>query len=342
MSEAGGNPVLVEVSRSRIVESRHTGAIAIADTDGCLLVSLGDVTRSVYPRSAVKPLQAIPLIESGAADVLGISNRELAVACSSHSGDSIHVAAVRSLLAKAGLKETSLACGAHWPVSERATRELLRADAAAQPIHNNCSGKHAAMLATAVHCGLETRGYGLPSHQVQVAIQRVLSETCGIELDQNAMGIDGCSVPAFAMPLAALAHGFAWFGSGEGLAPARADAAKRLMQACYAEPVLIAGQDRFDTIVARDLVGVVFAKGGAEGVHCAALPELGLGIAVKIDDGAKRAVERALSEVLAAFLPEARRVLADQLEGELHNWRGLSVGRIESSADLRRGLKRLN
>src|SRR5207249_787739 len=131
----------------------------------------------------------------------------------------------------------------------------------------------------------------------------------------------------WALPLSALARGFARLGTGEGLNPQRASAAQRLVSACFASPVLVAGEGRFDTIVMAALAPAVFVKGGAEGVHCAALPELGLGIALKIDDGAKRATERALSEVLAASLPRARQGLADQLDGELLNWRGLSVGR---------------
>jgi L-asparaginase II len=299
------------------------------------------VSRPIYPRSAVKPLQAIPLVESGAADAIGLATSELAVACASHSGDKIQVEAVRSLLAKAGLKDSCLACGAHWPVGERALRDLLRAGARPQAIHNNCSGKHAAMLATAVHLGLATKGYERPNHPAQMAIKRVLSETCETALDQGVMAIDGCSVPTFAIPLAALAKGFARFGSGEKLTPRRAAAAKSLMQACFTDPMLIAGHGRFDTIVARGLNGVALTKGGAEGVHCASLPELGLGIALKIDDGAKRATERALSEILAALLAEARIVLADQLEGELRNWRGLKVGRIEASAELMRAVEGL-
>jgi len=341
MSEAAGDPVLVEVIRGNIVESRHSGAIAIADVEGRLLLALGDVSRPIYPRSAVKPLLAIPLIESGAADAFGLGTSELAVACSSHSGDKVHVEAVSALLAKSGLKESRLACGAHWPVSEDATRELLRAGARPQPIHNNCSGKHAAMLATAVHLGLETKGYERPDHPVQMAIKRVLSETCQVALDQNPMGVDGCSVPTHAMPLGALARGFARFAGGGRLPLTRAVAANRLIEACFAEPVLIAGHDRFDTIVVRGLAGSALSKGGAEGVHCASLPKLGLGVALKIDDGAKRATERVLSEVLAALLPKARKILAHQLEGELHNWRGLSVGRIDASADLRQALKSL-
>lgn len=340
-SIASSNPVLVEVVRGPIVESQHAGAIAVADADGRLLLARGDVERPVFPRSAIKALQAIPLVESGAADAFGLGEDELAVACASHSGDPVHIAAVRSLLAKAGLDENYLACGAHWPVSERATRELIRAGRRPQAIHNNCSGKHAGMLAASVHLGLDPRGYERPDHRLQVTIAGIISETCGIRLDRDCMGVDGCSVPTWSLPLSALAQGFARLGTGEGLATTRAGAAARLLRACFASPVLVAGEGRFDTIVMRSLAPAVFVKGGAEGVHCAALPGLGLGVAFKVDDGAKRGVERALSEVLAALLPEARLALADQLEGELLNWRGIGVGRIVASAALLRAVAAL-
>jgi L-asparaginase II len=343
MSDASlSNPVLVEIVRGELVESRHAGAIAVADTQGHLVLALGDVARPVYPRSAVKALQAIPLVESGAADAFGLSPDELAVACASHVGDKIQLDAVASLLAKAGLDQSYLACGAHWPVSDRTTRELLRAGQRPRAIHNNCSGKHAGMLAAAVHLGFEPHGYERPDHPLQVMIGRILSETCGVELDLDHIGVDGCSVPTFALPLGVLAAGFARLGSGAGLSPERARAAQRLMRACFASPVLVSGDGRFDTIVLRALGPSAFVKGGAEGVHCAALPELGLGIALKIDDGAKRATERVMSALLAAFLPKARAVLAEQLEGEVQNWQGRTVGRIAASADLEHALRDLD
>lgn len=331
---APANPTLVEVTRGSIVESRHAGAIAVSRADGHLVLALDDVERPIYPRSAVKAMQAIPLIESGAADVFELTDDELAVACASHSGEAVHLEAVRSLLAKAQLDESYLACGAHWPVSEETMRALMRAGRRPQPIHNNCSGKHAGMLAASVRLGLDPRGYERPDHPLQVMIARIISETCGIALDRTHMGVDGCSVPTWALPLGTLARGFARLGAGEGLAPQRAIAAQRLVAACFASPVLVAGEGRFDTIVMAALAPTIFVKGGAEGVHCAALPELGLGIALKIDDGAKRATERALSEVLAALVPEAAQVLAAQLEGELLNWRGISVGRVLASEAL--------
>ncbi|MET0302008.1 MAG: asparaginase [Methyloceanibacter sp.] len=334
---ASSNPVLVEVMRGELVESRHAGAVAIADATGKLALALGDVERPIFPRSAVKALQAILLVESGAADAFGLGDAELAVACASHSGDRVHVEAVRSLLGRAGVDESYLACGAHWPVSEEAFRDLVRRRARPLPIHNNCSGKHAGMLAACVHLGLDPHGYERADHPVQVAIAGIISETCGIALNRDA-GVDGCSVPTWALPLVALAQGFARFGSGALLAAGRAEAASRLARACFARPDLVAGEGRFDTIAMRALAPALFVKGGAEGVHCAALPGLGLGIALKVDDGAKRGTERALAEILASLIPEARTALAEQLEGEVLNWRGLRVGQAVASAALTREL----
>jgi len=330
------------VTRGLLVESRHRGAVAVCDADGNLHLALGDVETPAFPRSAVKAMQAIPLVESGAADAFGLDDTELAIACASHSGDKAHLATVRGLLAKAGLKEAQLACGVHWPMSERASEELIRAGKNPSAIHNNCSGKHAGMLATAVYRGVDPTGYERPEHVVQEDIRRVLSEICGVPLDRHDMGIDGCSVPTFALPLAALAAGFARLGSGKGLTGARKEAAGRLVRACIASPALVAGEGRFDTVVMRGLGPNVFSKGGAEGVHCASLPALGLGIAVKIDDGTKRGAEHVLARLLSELVPGADRVLQSRIDGELRNWLGLKVGRVRPSPVLASAAKSLS
>jgi len=330
------------VTRGLLVESRHRGAVAVCDADGNQYLALGDVETPAFPRSAVKAMQAIPLVESGAADAFDLDDTELAISCASHSGDKAHLATVRGLLAKARLKEAQLACGVHWPMSERASEELIRAGKNPSAIHNNCSGKHAGMLATAVYRGVDPTGYERPEHVVQEDIRRVLSEICGVPLDRHDMGIDGCSVPTFALPLAALAAGFARLGSGKGLTGARKEAAGRLVRACIASPALVAGEGRFDTVVMRGLGPNVFSKGGAEGVHCASLPALGLGIAVKIDDGTKRGAEHVLARLLSELVPGADRVLQSRIDGELRNWLGLKVGRVRPSPVLASAAKSLS
>ena len=198
------------------------------------------------------------------------------------------------------------------------------------------------MLATAVHLGLDPRGYERPEHPVQQEIRRVISEICDVTLEQDEIGIDGCSVPTFALPLAAVATGFARLASGRGLEVRRAEAARRLMDACFAAPDLVAGEGRFDTIVMRGLPGTAFAKGGAEGVHCAALPALGIGVAVKVDDGTKRGAEMALAVLLAKLVAWARnQVLAGQLAGEMRTWRGAKVGTVGPSPALKAAVRAL-
>lgn len=334
MSATTANPILVEVRRGTLVESIHRGAIAIADAEGNIAFALGHVEAPVFPRSAVKLMQAIPLVESGAADAYGLDDGELAIACGSHSGEAKHLAAVRSLLAKSGVEERCLACGAHLPMSDRAARELERAGRSPSPVHNNCSGKHAGMLATAKHLGLDLEGYERLDHPAQKTIRRVISETCGVEIGAESIGIDGCSVPTFAVPLRALARGMARLGTGQDLPVARAVAVRRLMDACFAAPELVAGEGRLDTIVMRAFGPKVFVKGGAEGVHCASLPDLGWGIAMKIDDGAKRGADAALTEILAALIPGADKILGERFAGEISNWHGQRVGSIAASAEI--------
>lgn len=328
------NPILIELTRGDRVESVHRGALALVHADGEAALALGDIDKPVFPRSSIKAWQALPLVESGAADAFGLGKRELAVACASHSGEAVHLEAVRSLLAKAGVAEADLACGAGWPLGEGPGRELVRMRAAPTPIHNGCSGKHAGMLAVAVHRGDAVEGYEKPAHPVQRSVREAIEDLTGLPLSEDRCGIDGCSLPTWAVPLRRLAWGFARFATGSGLAPTRAAACRRLMAACFAEPLLVAGTGRLCSEVMRRLPGRVFLKGGAEGVYCAALPERGLGVALKIDDGAKRAAEQAVVAVLAALLPSLADDLAAMLPGTLRNWRGIVTGRIGPSQAL--------
>ena len=218
------NPIVVEVTRGGVVESRHRGAGVVMDADGGTVFAFGDIETPVFPRSAVKSIQALPLIESGAADRFGLSEAELALACSSHSGEPRHVAGAASMLAKAGLDERALACGAHWPLGAEAARELARAGGEPSALHNNCSGKHAGFLCLACAEGLSVAGYETAAHGVQTAVKAALEEVCGERLGEP--GIDGCSIPTYAISLTGLARGFARMGGGHGLPPARAIASR--------------------------------------------------------------------------------------------------------------------
>ena len=234
------NPVLVEVTRGPLVESRHRGAVAVADIEGRSVFAVGDIAAPVFPRSAIKALQAIALVECGAADRYGFGDEDLALACASHSGEPAHVAGVARMLAKAGLDTSALRCGAHWPMSQSAAYALARSGTPSA-LHNNCSGKHAGFLCLACAMGVDTAEYFRPQHPVQQEVRAVLENFAGAVLGEDVCAIDGCSVPTWAMPLQNLAHGFAKFGAGHGLPPARAAAAARLRQACAAKPWFVAG-----------------------------------------------------------------------------------------------------
>jgi L-asparaginase II len=322
------NPILIELTRGALVESAHAGVVAVARANGGLVAAAGDAAMPVFPRSAIKPLQALPFLETGAVERFGLGPAEIAVACASHSGTPRHVVVVEGLLAKAGLTPAALGCGVHEPFDAAVARDMIRRGERPTSLHHNCSGKHAAMLATAAHLGEPTDGYWLPDHPVQIRIRRVLEDLTGCGLSPEVCGIDGCSVPNWAMPSAALAGAFACFVSGKGLTPQRAGHCARIFEACAAHPDLVAGPGRFDTLIMQRLPGKVLVKTGAEGVYCGALREAGLGFALKIDDGAKRASEVVAAHIIARFHPEAREAAPDAV---LKNWRGLAVGRVRAT-----------
>ena len=343
-------PDLVHALRGSTIESLHRGALAIVDADGRLLQALGDIDRPIFPRSACKVLQALPLVASGAADALGLIDEELALACASHGGEPRHVATAAAMLAKAGLTASALECGAHWPSFDGALKALAREGGAPGALHNNCSGKHSGFVCVgclmARAAGREpaefVRGYLRPDHPVMREVTAALAAATGADLARAPVGTDGCSIPTYAIPLRQLAHGFARVATGIGLSADHARAARRLRQAVARAPFFVAGSGRFDTRVMERLGERVFCKVGAEGVFCAALPEAGLGVAIKIDDGNN---SRACEVVMAAVI-EARVRLDDDerafMRGfsdvPLVNWNGIEVGRLQASAGLRAAL----
>jgi L-asparaginase II len=325
------NPVLVEVTRGNLVESRHRGMVVAVDGDGKVVFSQGDIEAGVFPRSACKAMQGLPLVESGAADAYGFGNRELALACSSHSGEPEHASLAGAMLAAAGVDEGVLECGAHWsfeqPVLIGQARGLERPSA----LHNNCSGKHAGFVCAACHTGKDLKGYVRYEHPVQAEIRGVMESLTGAALATDNCGVDGCSIPTYAMPLKSLAHGFAKMATGTGLDPARADAARRLIEACMAEPFYVAGTKRACTRLMQTAPGRIFAKTGAEGVFCAAIPEKGIAIALKCEDGTTRAAESMVAATLARFFsdePEINAALMAQANRSMSNWNGIHVGDI--------------
>ncbi len=265
------NPVLVEVTRGGRAESRHRGAIAVVDAQGKPLLTLGDVEAPVFPRSAVKAIQALPLVELGAADHFGFQARELALAQASHGGEPAHVACAAAMLAAIGLDEHALECGAHAPSHIPSSNDLVRRGRAPSQLHNNCSGKHAGFLAVCQHRAYPHHGYVDPHHPVQADIREALQSVTGAAHDAEHCGTDGCSIPTYAVPLTALATGFARFGTGVGLSRERAAAAHRIYEAAVSEPFYVAGTGRFCTEVMTLMKGAAQVKTGAEGVFCGAL-----------------------------------------------------------------------
>jgi L-asparaginase II len=335
------NPVLVEALRGGVVESMHRGAVAVVDADGHLHSALGDITRPIFPRSAVKVLQALPLVESGAAAHWQLSDEELAIACASHNGEAVHAQTAAGMLAKAGLDVQALECGTHWPYLDGAIKAMAADHQRPSALHNNCSGKHAGFVCLGCWMAKESdrrdflRGYVKPEHPVMREVTAALQASTGYDLKHAAVGVDGCSIPTYAIPLRHLAHAFARVGTGIGLRPGHAKAALRLCLAVAAAPMMVAGTGRFDTLVMQHFGGRVFCKVGAEGVYCAALPQLGLGVAIKMDDGNNaRACEVVMAALIEALLPLSD---ADALfmQGfsrlRMRNWNGIEVGQLRAT-----------
>ncbi|MCR4376746.1 MAG: asparaginase [Rhodospirillales bacterium] len=326
------NPVLIEVTRGGAVESRHRGACVVMAADGRLVHGLGDVQRRVFPRSAIKPVQALPLIETGAAARFDVTDAEIALACASHNGEVEHVAAVRAWLARLGLDEADLACGAHPSINAQVALEMAQNGVTLGRAHNNCSGKHTGFLCTALHMNEPLAAYERADHPVQRRVARAMEEMTGVRLDMHACGIDGCGIPACAMPLDALALAMARMTD-----TVRRPAAARIIGAMMAYPGVVAGTDRADTHIMTVCAGRVASKAGAEGMHIAMVPERGWGIALKIDDGAARASDVAMVNVLNALGlldDDARVALAELLVKPLANTLGAIVGDIRSGPGL--------
>ena len=328
------NPIAVEVLRDGRVESFHRGSVAVCDAQGSVRLALGDVESPIFPRSALKPIQALSLLETGAADAFAVSDGELALACASHNGEAKHVDAVSRWLSRLDLSEDALACGPHWSLSEAVARAMALRGNQPSSRHNNCSGKHAGMLTTARHLGEEIEGYETVEHPVQIKVRDTLSEMSDHDLGDAGAAVDGCSVPAYAIPLSGLARAFAKLSHVDDSPGIRALACQRLVSAMTSYPFMVAGTGRYCTSVIESGNGQLLVKTGAEGVMAAALPDIGVGVAVKIDDGARRAAEAAMSAVLLAVggLPEETRAgLRSYAATTVKCWRGQVVGAIRAA-----------
>ncbi|MDP4823398.1 MAG: asparaginase [Aestuariivirgaceae bacterium] len=326
------NPVLAEVTRGNAVESRHLGAFCVMGPGGTVLASAGDIIAPIFPRSAIKAFQALPLLESGAADRYGFTDEEIALCVSSHNGEPDHLRVARSMLAKAGVTEADYECGSHWPYDLPALRDMIAKGETPHDVHNNCSGKHAGMLAFAKASGVDLKGYVGIEHPVQQAVAKTMGEICDVDLSEQIWGIDGCSVPTWALPLKNLARGFQRLASGEDLSETRKAACQRIIKAACAHPFMVAGTDRFCTDVMK-AVPRAFVKTGAEGVFCGAVPHAGIGIAVKCDDGTHRASETAMAAVLAGldcWTAEERAALQGFARQSIKSRKGVEIGEVRA------------
>jgi len=329
-------PLSIEVTRGGYIESRHKVRMVVTNTDGQIILQAGDINAVVFPRSAIKPIQALAFIESGAAEALQVSDSEVAVACGSHSGEPCHVAAVGTWLQRIGCSEADLECGIHLPYGSTATRNLHRAGQAPSPLHNNCSGKHAGFLTLARHLGWPTKGYIDIDHPVQKHVRKIFSSVCGLNLSKAPVGIDGCGIPTIAVPLFNLAMGMAHLASltrppGKPSSKLQ-NACARVRRAMTAAPFMIEGSDGFSTRMIDATHGRVLVKGGAEGVYAIALPETGFGAALKVEDGAMRAGPVAVGHLLKMLniLEEAEtQALDDVLIPDISNRVGRVVGNIQ-------------
>ncbi len=340
MSNPAPNPIAVEVTRGRnpddaSVESRHAAACAVVAADGTVEHAWGDVERAIFPRSAIKPIQVLPLLETGAAEAFSLSDAEISLACASHNSEARHIETVSALLERVGLTTDALECGPQISTNEQVKLETVRGGGEASRLRNNCSGKHAGFLTTAVHMGEHTAGYIGREHPVQQRVFQTISEMCEIDVAAALEGIDGCSIPALALPLSSLAHGMARLAAPAGLGAVREAACKRVVQAIAAEPFMMAGSGRFCTAINGAMRGKAVVKTGAEGVMMAAVPAMGLGVALKIDDGAGRANGVAMAAVLRKLgvLDDPATVsIADYVRAPVRDLNNRLIGHIRHAA----------
>lgn len=329
------NPILAELTRGNWVENRHRGAFVVSDAQGRVIASAGDIDRAVFPRSAVKSMQAIAMATSGAMEKFHLSDEELALACASHQGEDIHVQGVSSFLGHLGLGIGDLECGTHAPSFGLAREELRERGEHPSAVHNNCSGKHSGMLAVAEALGVPTAHYVDRDHPVQKAVRAGMEAVIGEPLSEGRCGTDGCSIPTWAAPLRAFARGFARMATGEGLPSDIAAGARRIFDAATRHPRLVGGTGSLDTDTMRAFGGRVFQKGGAEGVQCGAIRDKGWGYALKVDDGNMAASHVMVARLLLAIAdPDdtQREILMARATQKMLNVRGLEVGTLAATS----------
>ena len=281
-----------------IVDLYHYGHITVTDIDGKILWRMGDPNHVVYTRSSAKPMQAIPFVESGAVDKYGITEKELAVMCASHCAEDCHTEAVASILKKAGLDESYLQCGTHYPLAAYMENKFKAEGITPTPIHSNCSGKHAGMLITAKIRGESLDDYYLPSHPLQVLITETIAEMCEYPADKIILGIDGCGVPVHAMPMYKFAQGCAKLSKPETLTPEREKTVRRIISAMTSYPEMVGGTGKITSELMQAFGDRLFCKSGASALFMVGLKGKGIGIVMKMEDGNANTVPLVILETL--------------------------------------------
>jgi L-asparaginase II len=325
------NPVLVEIYRDTVLESFHRGVVCIVDRDGKIVFSLGDVQQVCYPRSAMKLLQVIPLLVGGGMKHLGLTLEEIAVMCGSHNGEAEHLRVVRSILKKIGLDESALNCGPQYPSSKRDANALIKADEKPHHIHNNCSGKHAGMLAACVLNNWPVHDYINPHHALQQRILEICSLMYEYPKEKMVTALDGCSAPIFSVPVYNQALAFKNLVANSSFDPAIQRACKTIVEAVSTYPFMVAGTGRYCTDLMQITAPKIIGKTGAEGIFCMTFTEQQLGVCIKIDDGKmlpQYNVAEALVEASGLFTADQLSPLNKYKEATITNFNKLPTGKI--------------
>lgn len=323
-------PIVVEVTRGAVVESLHQVMAVVVNEAGGVLNAWGHPQYLTMPRSAIKMLQALPLIESGAAEKFGLEEKHIALACSSHRGEKDHLAALAQWAEKVHIKEENYVCAPHLPYDEGSAHEMIRRGVKPTVLCNNCAGKHSAIITTCLHLGEDPTGYDKYEHNAQKRLRKVLTETMKVDHSKVAYGVDGCGILTYAVPLQAMAVGMSTFINPKE-SPVRKAAAERILHAVKTHPFYVSGSDNFTTAVIEKTQGRVIVKGGAEGVFCGVLPEKRVAFAIKASDGAGRAAQAVAASLLLQLggITEVEfKTLAKFTQPSITNWRGDVVGQI--------------
>lgn len=329
------NPVLVNVWRGNAIENYHNGAAAVVDINGRVIWSIGEIQRPIFPRSAIKLLQAIPLLDEKVTKKFSISRTELALACSSHTGEKIHRDALQEWLNKIDCTTDDLECGEAYPESEGDSLQMISNGLPPQRACHCCSGNHANFLTTCRAYKDPVHNYRLYSHPAQRRWFDIIAEFTGMKALQLPWGYDGCGIPTLAIPLQRLAWAYARFADPSQISAQRIEAVKSVQQAIAENPHMYGGTRELTTEMAKLLKSDLIVKNGAEGVYIGALPKLGYGIALKVDSGnaqAARIVLGAVLEKIAALSVDQYKVLGDYFRPDVLNSRGEVVGRAEPSS----------